>query len=48
MKKDITELFYSVDEFASGLEKEAACYQLSRNRKGLVVPEGFLNFQGVR
>ena len=31
MKKDITELFYHVDEFASGLEKEGARYQRSKN-----------------
>ncbi len=29
MKKDITELFYFVDEFAQGLEKEMARHQLS-------------------
>lgn len=33
MKKDITELFYHVDEFASGLEKEAARH-LSNNSDG--------------
>jgi hypothetical protein len=29
MKKDITELFYNVDEFSEGLEKEMRNYQLS-------------------
>ena len=33
MKKDITELFYFVDEFAQGLEKEMACHQLSTHSK---------------
>jgi hypothetical protein len=32
MKKDITELFYHVDEFADGLEKKATRYQLSKNQ----------------
>lgn len=33
MKKDITELFYFVDEFAQGLEKEMARHQLSNSTK---------------
>ena len=33
MKRDITELFCNVDEFAEGIEKEARKYQLFSGQK---------------
>ena len=33
MKRDITELFYNVDEFAEGIETEVRKYQLSASMK---------------
>ena len=39
MKKDITELFYWVDEFTDNIEKEMKSYQLPANQKLVSQPE---------